>query len=82
MFKIIPSHRCYKSLRTVVASALMLLWPAMALADTPIPGAKPVGHADVLPGVLVFFGVVLGLILVCRSSNRSPDMKLEELEDE
>jgi hypothetical protein len=60
--------------------AATVSWPVSAFAQ--IPGQTPAGHADVIPAVIVFFGVVLGMILVCRSAGRSADMKLEALDEE
>jgi hypothetical protein len=60
--------------------AVAVAWPASAFAQ--IPTQAPAGHADVIPAVIVFFGVVLGMILVCRSAGRSADMKLEALDEE
>ena len=39
-------------------------------------------HDAVIPYVVVVLCVALGLIVVCRSANRSPEVKLEDLEEE
>jgi hypothetical protein len=65
-----------------VCSLMVIAFPSRSFAESPLPGQAQPGHADVIPGVIVFFGVVLGIILVCRSAGRSSEMKLEELDEE
>ncbi len=79
MFSLNAKDRWRRGALFGVSLATAVGWPASAFAQ---PAIAPPGHADVVPAVLVFFGVVLGLILVCRSSGRTAEMKLEELDDE
>jgi len=39
-------------------------------------------HDVVIPYVVVVLCVALGLVVVCRSANRNPEVKLEDLEEE
>jgi hypothetical protein len=80
MSEFCASDRCRRIFDCVLCLAAVFISPASALAQ--VPGQTPPGHADVIPGVIVFFGVVLGIILVCRSAGRTAEVKLEELDDE
>ena len=39
-------------------------------------------HDPVVPYVIVVLCVALGMIVLCRSANRSTDVKLDDLEEE
>jgi hypothetical protein len=39
-------------------------------------------HDPVVPYVIVVLCVALGMIVLCRSANRSTDVKLENLDEE
>ncbi|HEY2882552.1 MAG TPA: hypothetical protein VGJ15_08965 [Pirellulales bacterium] len=43
------------------------------------PPAGP--HGDTIPIMLMLFFVALGLIIVCRTSRRSAEIKLDDLDD-
>ncbi len=73
------------AIKALVLSLCVLMifaFPAALFAESPLPTSATAGHADVIPAVIVFFGIVLGMILVCRSAGRSTEMKLEELDEE
>jgi hypothetical protein len=80
MFRLLDHNSCRRILPFYSMLATAVAWPTSAFAQ--IPTQAPAGHADVIPAVIVFFGVVLGMILVCRSAGRSADMKLEALDEE
>ena len=39
-------------------------------------------HDPVVPYVIVVLCIALGMIVLCRSANRSTDVKLEDLDEE
>jgi hypothetical protein len=38
-------------------------------------------HGDTIPILLMLFFAVLGIIIVCRTSRRSTEIKLDDLDD-
>ncbi|HEY2761159.1 MAG TPA: hypothetical protein VGI75_10455 [Pirellulales bacterium] len=42
--------------------------------------AQGVPHSDTVPFVLVAFCLILAFMIVCRSANRSPESKLQDLD--
>jgi hypothetical protein len=64
---------------TFVSLVLGSVAPAMAsLVLAQIGGP----HDPVVPYVVVVLCVALGMIVLCRSANRSSDVKLDDLEEE
>lgn len=74
----------YKIPRMVWSLAIfgmLLAWaPSTALAaDTP---TGPKVHSDAIPYLLIVLCLALALILLCRSSSRSKDLRLDDLDDD
>jgi hypothetical protein len=64
----------------IVLGMLHLVQPSAArAADIP---TGPRVHSDALPYLLVVLCLALALILLCRSSSRSKDLRLEELDED
>jgi hypothetical protein len=68
-----------------VATAALLAWTltaTMALAaSTPGGPAPDSAKSYVIPYFLVILAMALGLIIVCRSSNRSTDLRRSDDDD-
>jgi hypothetical protein len=83
----LPMNHFFKRLLADVlvgltAGTICLLSPAVALAQRGGPPPPTEGHNDGLGYLLVLFCVALSMIILVRSSNRSPDVRLKELEEE
>jgi hypothetical protein len=67
-----------------VASVITLVWiasiPEIAFAQAAPAPTGPL-HSDAMPYLLIVFCLALGLIVVCRSANRSPEIRLEDLDE-
>ncbi len=61
---------------------LCAISPAVAWADHAVTNAAPEPHNDGIAYLLVLFCVALSIIILVRGSNRSPDVRLKDLEEE
>jgi hypothetical protein len=67
-------------LRGLRIAAMAILALAMAaqslLAQAPVPpGSQPISKSYAIPYFVVVLGCTLGLLIVCRSANRSTEIK-------
>ena len=51
-------------------------------ADSVVTNAAPEPHSDGVAYLLMLFCICLSMVLLCRGSNRSPDVRLKSLEEE
>lgn len=64
----------------LAAGLICGMLPAVAFADSVQTVAEP--RTDGVGYLLVLFCVALSIIILARSSNRSPEVRLKELEEE
>ena len=66
----------------LVTALVCVVWTPKAAFAQAAPAA-PTGplHSDAMPYLLILFCLALGLIVVCRSANRSPEIRLEDLDE-
>ena len=75
-------RRCaqlFYSARVLILASIASM-PQMAFAQAPAAPTGPL-HSDAMPYLLIVFCLALGLIVVCRSANRSPEIRLEDLDE-
>jgi hypothetical protein len=72
---------CWRvALSHVVFYVLLATWPSIAFAAETQTGPKV--HSDALPYLLIVLCLALALILLCRSSSRSKDLRLDDLNED
>jgi hypothetical protein len=78
LYRLAPCWRRAWLLFAIVAFNLCL--PAAAWAAPADTG--PTVHGDTIPYLLVLLCLALGFILLCRSSSRSKEVRLDELDED
>ncbi len=64
---------------TVAVLAIHLFLPTSLWAQQP---TGPKVHGDTIPYLLVILSIALALILLCRSSSRGKDVRLQSLDED
>jgi len=73
--------RKFKILTTAALLWLAAHGPALAALDNPLADEGESTGSWTLPYMLVMMGIVLGMLVVCRSSNRRDKAKTEQFEE-
>jgi hypothetical protein len=66
----------------LAAGITCLMSPAIALADHAVLTPNAPGHSDGVAYLLVLFCVALAVIILVRSSNRTAEVRLHELDEQ